>query len=182
MKKTFNFGKIDYMDKGRKNYPVEVTIYLEEKGGEKVFDKNGNFTGNYCNKYVEFTAIGNIWDIHYSDICDCGQNLDTIAKYINTPLFNKIYTFWKKYHLNGMHPGTPEQEEAVVKWETEGNKYDYTKVCEMLKNCGLYEVPLNADLIGTRKADGKPYKYGHGWVISNIPEEDLKEIKALFAE
>ena len=52
----------------------------------------------------------------------------------------------------------------------------------MLKNCGLYEVPLTADLIGTRKADGKPYKYGCGWVIANIPEKDLEEIKNLFVE
>ena len=52
----------------------------------------------------------------------------------------------------------------------------------MLKNRGLYEVPLNADLIGTRKADGKPYKYGQGWVIENIPENDLEEIRNLFAE
>lgn len=182
MKKTFNFGKIDYMGRGRKDCAVDVTIYLEEKGGEKVFDKNGNFTGNYCNKYVEFTASVKIWNHCHSDIYSSGQNLDTIAKHIKTPLFNKIYTFWKQYHWNGMHPGTPEQEEAIAKWEAEGNAYDYTKACEMLKSCGLYEVPLDADLIGTRKADGKPYKYGYGWVISNIPDEDLKEIKALFTE
>ena len=81
-----------------------------------------------------------------------------------------------------MHAGTPEQEEAIEKWEAKGNKYDYKKVCEMLKDCGLYEVPLAANLIGTRKADGKPYKYGCGWVIANIPEKDLEEIKNLFVE
>ena len=43
-------------------------------------------------------------------------------------------------------------------------------------------MPLTADLIGTRKADGKPYKYGYGWVIDNIPEKDLEEIKNLFVE
>lgn len=182
MKKTFNFGKIDYMNRGRKDCAVDVTIYLEEKGGEKVFDKDGNFTGNYCNKYIEFTASGNIWNHRHSDIYSGGQNLDTIAEYIKTPLFNKIYTFWKKYHLNGMHAGTPEQEKAIADWEAKGNKYDYKKACEMLKNCGLYEVPLTADLIGMRKADGKPYKYGCGWVIENIPENDLEEIKNLFAE
>lgn len=182
MKKTFNFGKIDYMDRGRKDCAVDVTIYLEEKGGEKVLDKDGNFTGSYCNKYIEFTASGNIWNYRHSDIYSGGQNLDEIAKYVKTPLFQRIHTFWKKYHLNGMHAGTPEQEEAVTKWEAEGNKYDYKKACEMLKNRGLYEVPLTADLIGTRKADGKPYKYGQGWVIANIPAKDLKEIKNLFVE
>lgn len=182
MKKTFNFGKIDYMNRGRKDCAVDVTISLEERGGEKVLDKDGNFTGNYCNKYVEFTASGHIWNHCHSDIYSGGQNIDEIAEYIKTPLFQKIYTFWKKYHLNGMHAGTPEQEEAIEKWEAEGNKYDYKKACEMLKNRGLYEVSLNADLIGTRKADGKPYKYGQGWVIANIPAEDLEEIKNLFAE
>ena len=81
-----------------------------------------------------------------------------------------------------MHAGTPEQEKAISEWEANGNKYDYKKACEMLKNCGLYEVPLNADLIGTRQADGKPYRYGSGWVIANIPEEDLREIRNLFVE
>lgn len=180
MEKTFNFSKIDYMNRGRKDCAVDVTICLEEEGGEKVFDKDGNFTGKYCNKYVEFSASGSIWNSRHSDICSGGQNLDDIAEYIKTPLFQKIYTFWRKYHLNAHHAGTPEQEEAIAEWKAKGNKYDYKKVCEMLKDCGLYEVPLNADLVGTRKADGKPYKYGHGWVIENILEKDLKEIKALF--
>ena len=47
MKKTFNFGKIDYMNRGWKDCTVDVTISLEEKGGEKVLDKDGNFTGDY---------------------------------------------------------------------------------------------------------------------------------------
>lgn len=182
MKKTFDFGKIDYMGRNRKDCAVNVTIELKEKGGEKVFDKDGVFTGNYCNRYVEFTASGNIWNHCHSDIYSGGQNLDEIAKYIKTPLFQKIYTFWKKYHLNGMHAGTPEQEKAIAEWTAEGNKYDYTKVCEMLKKCGLYEVPLTADLVGTRKADREPYRYGHGWVIFDIPEKDLEEIKNLFSE
>lgn len=182
MKKTFCFGKIDYMNRGRKDCAVEVTIELQERGGMAVIDRNGKPTGEYCNTYIEFSAIGKIWNHLHTDIYSGGQNLDEIAKYIKTPVFQKIYTFWEKYHLNGMHPGTPEQEEAVAKWKAQGNKYDYTKACEMLKSCGLYEVPLNADLIGTRKADGKPYKYGHGWVISVIPEKDLEEIKKLFAE
>ena len=109
MKKTFNFGKIDYMNRGRKDCAVDVTISLEERGGEKVLDKDGNFTGDYCNKYVEFTACGNIWNHLHSDIYSGGQNIDEIAKYVKTPLFQKIYIFWKKYHLNGMHAGTPEQ-------------------------------------------------------------------------
>ena len=179
MKKTFNFDKIDYMARGRKDCAVDVTISLEERGGEKALDKNGNFTGNFCNKYIEFSAYGNIWNHMHTDIYCGGQCLDEIAKYVKSPVFCQIHDFWKKYHLNGMHAGTPEQEKAIEKWEAEGNKYDYTKVCEMLKNCGLYEVSLNSRLIGTRNADGKPYKYGYGWVIEDIPEDDLQKILAL---
>ena len=182
MKKTFDFGKIDYMNRGRKDCAVEVTIELQERGGEAVLDRNGKPTGKNCNKYIEFSATGNIWNARHTNIYSGGQNLDEIAKHIKMPLFRKIYTLWKKYHLNGMHAGTPEQEKAIEEWEAEGNKYDYNKACEMLKSCGLYEVPLNAYLIGTRKADGKPYKYGHGWIISDIPEKDLEEIKKLFTE
>lgn len=27
--------------------------------------------------------------------------------------------------------------------------------------------------------DGKPYKYGHGWLFEAIPEKDLQRIKEL---
>ena len=130
----------------------------------------------FCNKYIKFSACGDIWNHLHTDIYRGGQCLDEIAKYIHSPVFRQIYTFWKKYHLNGMHAGTPEQEKAVKEWEAAGNKYDYSAACEMLKACGLYEVPLNCRLVGTRNADGEPYKYGSGWVIEDIPKDDLQKI------
>lgn len=39
MKRTFNFGKIDYMNRGRKDCSVDVTICLEERGGENVVER-----------------------------------------------------------------------------------------------------------------------------------------------
>ena len=178
-RKTFNFGKIDYMDRGRKDCAVDVTVELRECGGEPVLNRNGDPTGEHCNTYIEFAASGRIWNNLHTNIYSCGQNLDEIAKHVKTPIFCEIYDFWKKYHLNGMNAGTLEQEAAVVEWEAAGNRYDYTAACEMLKARGLYEVPLTANLIGTRKADGLPYKYGHGWVIAEIPENDLAKIKSL---
>lgn len=179
MKKTFNFGKIDYMERGRKDCAVEVTIELCECGGEEVV-KNGKPTGEHCNKYIEFSASGNIWNHMHTDIYCGGQCLDEIAKYVKTPTFRQIYDFWKKYHLNGLNAGTREQEEAIKEWENAGNRYDYAAVCEMLKERGLYEVPLtNQNLVGTRKADGLPYRYGSGWVIEEIPANDLQKIAEL---
>ena len=176
VKKVFYFGKVDYKGIGRKDCAADVAIELRERGGEEVFTHDEKPTGEYCNKYIEFAACGNIWNHMHTDIYCGGQCLDEMAKYIKSPLFCQIYTFWKKYHLNGAHPGTPEQEKAVKEWEAAGNKYNYSAACEMLKACGLYEVPLNCRLVGTRNADGKPYKYGSGWVIEDIPNDDLKKI------
>ena len=178
-KKTFNFGKIDYLNRGRKDCAVDVTVELRECGGEPVLDRNGDPTGEHCNTYIEFAASGRIWNRLHTDIYSGGQNLDEISEHVKTPLFCEIYEFWKKYHLNGMNAGTPEQEAAVNEWEAAGNSYDYIAACEMLKARGLYEVSLNENLVGTRKADGLPYKYGHGWVIAEIPENDLAKIKSL---
>ena len=36
-RKVFDFGKIDYMNRGRKDCPVNVTVELRERGGEEVF-------------------------------------------------------------------------------------------------------------------------------------------------
>lgn len=181
MKKTFNFGKIDYMARGRKDCAVNVTVELQERGGEPVLDRDGKPTGERCNTYIEFTASGHIWNHLHTDTYSGGQNLDEIAKYVKNPTFREVYDFWKKYHLNGTNAGTPEQEAAVREWLAAGNRYDYTAACEMLKQRGLYEVPLRNDLIGTRKADGQPYRYGQGWVIAPIPADDLDKIKALLA-
>lgn len=178
-KKTFYFGKIDYTERGKKDCAVDVTVELCKCGGEKVIDRNGKETGEHCNEYVEFAASGRIWNRLHSGTYSVGQNLDEIAKYIKDPVFLQIISFWKKYHLNGMNAGTIEQETAVKEWKAEGNKYDYSAACDMLKARGLYEVPLTANLIGTRKADGQPYRYGSGWVIAEIPENDLAKIKSL---
>lgn len=152
MKKTFDFGKIAYYGT-RKINPVTVEIELKET------DKG------YC-----FTASGMIWNQCKTD-CYCGgQCLDTIAKYVNASEFKEIYRLWKLYHLNDMHAGTREQEAAIDAWKEQGNRYDYTKVCDYLKSIGLYEV----------EHEGKPYKYGHKWLYWEIPSEDLEKIKALF--
>lgn len=85
-KKTFNFGKVDYLHHGRKDCAVEVTIELKD-----------------TNDGPEFTASGNIWNARHTDIYSGGQNLDTIARFVKGPTFKKIYRLWTLYHLNGMH-------------------------------------------------------------------------------
>ena len=152
MRKTISFGKVDYNGIGRRNN--EVTIDLELRNTDKG---------------IKFSACGNIWKGNNSDIICGGQCLDTIAEYITDPTFKEIHRLWKLYHLNSMHAGTVEQEEAIEKWKAEGNKYDYTAVCDYLKSINLYEV----------EHEGKPYKYGHAWLYRTIPEADLNKIKEI---
>lgn len=173
MKRTIDFGKIAFYGKARINR-VTVDLELREKGGEAIFTidpatKERNYTGEHTPKYLELSICGDIWNKTNTDIFCGGQCLDTIAEFVKTPLFKEIYRFWKLYHLNGMHAGTPEQEAAIEAWEAQGNRYDYTKACEHLKSVGLYEVELN----------GKPYRYGSAWLHQDIPEADLARIKEI---
>lgn len=104
----------------------------------------------------------------------------------------EVYDLWKKYHLNNMHTGTPEQEKAVEEWKAQENCrsllsfsdiYDYEKDCDYLKSIGLYEVPIstidkdvNPQFIDCEKGT---YKYGYGWLKERIPEEDVQRIECL---
>ena len=183
MKKVFDFGRINLTGTG-KRYPVSVSVELRRRGGEDVFRMvhgKREYTGEKTPVYVEFSACAEI------GACWGGQCLDEIEKHKKdfTPerreLWEELYTYWKKYHLNGMHAGTPEQEKAVKTWmEETGNRYDYKAACEMLKSCGLYEVPFTGKSIG-KYYNGELYKYGHGWIIQEIEGPDLIKIEHILS-
>jgi len=152
MLNTFNFGQIAYENDIKKNL---VTVEIGLKDDEQ---------GRPC-----FTASGEIWNSRQSDCVLGGQCLDDIAKYVDDSIFKKIHRLWKLYHLNDMNAGTQEQDKVIKEWQAQGNKYDYTAACEYLKSIGLYEVEF----------EGKPFKYGYGWIYYPIADNDLKEIKEL---
>lgn len=118
---------------------------------------------------LEFSAVGAVWNQNMTDWTTGGQIIDSILKLARKSNFSKsalavleeINDLWKKHHLNSSHAGTEEQEKAL-----EGFKGDYEACCNRLKELGLYEV----------QHEGKPYKYGHGWIYRAIPEEDLARI------
>ena len=127
-----------------------------------------------------FSAMAWIIDSRGKDHLCGGQCLDTINDNCPdikaNPIWQKIYRLWKLYHLNDLHAGTVEQEEALNKWRASNSSRDnidggtsYDKDCEYLKSIGLYEVDYN----------GKPYRYGTAWLKRDIPEEDLNQIKEL---
>ena len=179
MRKKIDFGKHDFFGKGRNVNACDVEIELRENGGEETFryvDGKKVYTGEITPKYLELSICGNVWNTTHTDIVCGGQCLGEMAKIIKDPKFQKIHEVWKKWHLNGMHAGTPEQEAKIEWWKSLGNKYDYDKVCEMLKKCGLYEVEFTGKTVG-KVYDHEPYKYGHGWIINDLPDEVVEFVK-----
>jgi DNA mismatch repair ATPase MutS len=129
MKKTINFGTVNYYGK---NLIAKVDIeYKEHKDGRKEGQKVLSISGNIGNECV-------------------GQCLDTIAEYVNTPLFNEIYRLWKAYHLNDMHPECEHQNE--LGWK----ELAQTKV-------NLYHFKMNREALSESKA------------IENATMKSLKE-------
>lgn len=64
----------------------------------------------------------------------------------------EVQRVWKIYHLNGMTPWTPAQNE-IIKTYKENNPdwhYNYSKACNILKKHNLYE--------------DNGYRYGSGWL------------------
>jgi hypothetical protein len=188
MKKTFNFGKIKYTNKSKRVNLVEIDVELRTKGGETTFtiDPRTNektITGK-TPEYVELSICGTIWNAQHTDCVCGGQCLDTIAKYRNQlsdpELFDTLYSLWNNYHLNGMHAGTPEQEKAIEEWKAEGNHYEYTAVCDMLKARGLYEVNYTGLSVG-RRYNNEPYKYGHAWLIQPLPGDVLLKVEHMLS-
>ena len=164
------------MDNNRKTRKIFLGYTDYEFPGKKV-NSVGCEISLKDGKY--FSAMAWIMDSRGKDWVTGGQCLDTINDKCPdikaNPIWQKIYRLWKLYHLNDMHAGTVEQEEALDKWRalSEDNTIQtvkgYDKACEYLKSIGLYEVEYN----------GKPYRYGSGWLKRDIPEEDLNQIKEL---
>lgn len=92
MKRTFNFGKIDYYNNGRKENLVTVEMEYKTDG---------------CKK--RFSVSANVWNGIHTDTVAGGQCLDTIAPYINDPVYSEILRLWELYHLNDMHPECKHQ-------------------------------------------------------------------------
>lgn len=153
---TLYLGKIDFCNRGRKDCTVEIEVKLHEK-------KQGKPVFGVC---------GNVWNHLHSGIYLAGQCLDELQEYFHyNEAFEKVHSWWKKYHLNDCHAGTPEQEKALAKVGLLGVS-QYERACTYLKSIGLYMSPYNGD----------SHEYGHGWIYYPIPEKDLEEIKMFIKE
>ena len=92
MKRNFDFGYIDFENRGEAKNKVTVEMEYKEESGKK-----------------RFSVSAMVWNARHSDILTGGQCLATIAPYIKSPLFSEILRLWKAYHLNDMHPECEHQ-------------------------------------------------------------------------
>lgn len=117
MKKRFNFGCIDFEGRGKAVNRVTVDMEYKEENGKK-----------------RFSVSASVWNSCRSDIIAGGQCLDTIAPYINDPVYTEILRLWELYHLNDMHPECEHQ--AAAGWRNEAvkkvNLYKFTMTTEAI--------------------------------------------------
>lgn len=141
MNRTISFGEIDWYGHGQRDCSVEVKLRLEDTDQGAVFSA---CTGIVCG----------------------GQCFEGLISFISDPAFQEIVHLWRRYHLNDMHAGTPEQEAEVKRW-LGARPYDYPAAREHLREVGLLTV----------EHEGKPYTYGTGWLFEPIPATDLARIR-----
>lgn len=154
---TIDFGKQAFGCGDRKLYLTEIEVSLKDNDGKP-----------------EFSASMNVWNTRHTDIVMGGQCLDdkrVIEILRGYPIFNAVFRLWKRNHLNGMHAGTPKQEEAIEEWRKDGRAFEYNKACEYLNSVGLLDDVLE---------NGKSYRYGSAWLYRAISESDRKAIDAIF--
>lgn len=67
---------------------------------------------------------------------------------------------WKRWHLNDMRAGTPNQEDAVRMWRCTTDDQSYEAACKMLESINLLV--------------DNGYKYGSAWLKEEVPLEVLE--------
>lgn len=119
MKKTFDFGKIDFEGRGRKCNVVTVDMEYKEDSDKK-----------------RFFVSASVWNAFHSDIVAGGQCLDSLQPYFKlSPTFTEIFRLWKLYHLNDMHAACIHQ--AAQGWEEQAAEkvtlYVFTMTTEAIR-------------------------------------------------
>lgn len=150
---VMKLGKMDEMNVGIYNHPVEITVELREHKELK----NG-----------ELSMVGRVWLPSRRDTALGGQCEWSIDPALLQPEFRErfieIRGVWDRWHLNDMNAGSPAQEAALrAKFPKDSGSYELH--IAYLKEIGIYNDP---DLDG--------YKYGSKWLREELPQEVLDTI------
>lgn len=161
--KTLALGKVAYSNPRRKANAVELELRLEWKSAD---DMARTVNLLPAPAHWALSICGSIWNATHTDCVSCGQNIDKIAKLINTPRTRRIKAIWERWHLNDTQAGTRKQTEAVNAWRAAGNHCDYNLALAHLESLGL--------------AVDRGYKYGSAWLREPLPDNIRAEILQWF--
>lgn len=131
MKRTFDFGKIDFDENGHKDNLVTVEMEYKEDGEKK-----------------RFSVSAMVWNARRNDCICGGQCLDELVPFFSdNATFCEIYRLWKAYHLNDMHPECEHQ--AAQGWRKiaveKVNLYNWTMTQEAIKKqCEAEKAAMSA--------------------------------------
>lgn len=93
---------------------------------------------------------------------------DSVYRYApdwSAAMLNQFLTYWRRWHLNDMLPGSPAQMDYIRNYEIIHGDYHYR--CKSLSDAGLN--PDSGYLY-----NGEPYAYGSAWLREDVPEEVLR--------
>lgn len=110
---------------------------------------------------TEYNALTIEWEIWRNCVCKyAGQCQDTVKEYSNelNADINYLLEIQEKYHLNDLRPGTKEQ----IAYLSQLGITTYDKAVDALDKAGL----------------NTPYKYGSGWLVQELPQEVVSNIKS----
>lgn len=134
---SYALGKVDYNNSGRRNCRAAITWSLIDG---------------------RFSMSAEIWNPRETDCYTCGQCVDTVAAYFpKDAKAQRMLAVWKRWHLNDMRAGTPEQL-AIA------GELPYEKACEALKSAGMFEH--------------NGYRYGSKWLREELPADVVAEIES----
>lgn len=188
---VLKLGKIDYLEHGRKDCPVELELSLRLQPGERESTGGGKLEDRHRAKVsdpVELAIHGTIWNHQHTDCYSGGQNLDEIAKHIRSPRFKRIRAIWERWHLNAMRPGCAHQ----IKFGWDKKPIDPTKPTSSYGKHFAGQRRDSWNLLGWIRPEEhtaglltKPcpvcgYKYGSAWLSEPLPKEVEEEVVELF--
>jgi len=124
-----------------------------------------------------YTALSIVADVYYpkdrkNDPSECGQCTETIREFWGSDSkVAELCDLWNRWHLNGLRAGTRVQGEHLRENPPQPPFFPeshYEKSCKILETAGLYE--------------DRGYKYGHRWLVEDLPKDVLKRLGELCRE
>jgi len=122
----------------------------------------------------KFSMCAEVWLPSKRDIIMGGQCVGEVAAmFPHDAKAQRMAEIWKRWHLNDMTAGSPAQEDYLrnnpITWKFPQSHY--TVASQVLADAGLNPDP-------NYSYKGKPYSYGHAWLMEEIPSEIAAEIES----